>query len=261
MSTTIAANPTKQRPGARYFPGRLTRAEITAIEDRWQAMIGVRISPMGDYRRDAIAAVNNRSTVEIINLGDPANCHPEIDCVHWDEVEEPPLVHHPTEEEAFVYDLHERCVVPPPGWWCSREAGHDGPCAARPTTAPTASHHDFFSGTPVDVSEGIRWPEIKRCSVNLALRIRGACKRNDLRVGQLLQNAADFWAHVSVFELPDDKLAIYIDKIEDGRKLRAREANYAEFDKADAEKLGLGPDGANHLAEAVSDLDRGPGGG
>ena len=23
------------------------------------------------------------------------------------------------------------CTVPPKGWWCSREAGHEGPCAAR----------------------------------------------------------------------------------------------------------------------------------
>lgn len=23
------------------------------------------------------------------------------------------------------------CTVPPEGWWCSREKGHDGPCAAR----------------------------------------------------------------------------------------------------------------------------------
>lgn len=22
------------------------------------------------------------------------------------------------------------CQLPPPGWWCSREPGHDGPCAA-----------------------------------------------------------------------------------------------------------------------------------
>lgn len=22
--------------------------------------------------------------------------------------------------------------VPPPGWWCSRTPGHEGPCAARP---------------------------------------------------------------------------------------------------------------------------------
>lgn len=24
------------------------------------------------------------------------------------------------------------CTVPPAGWWCSRGAGHEGPCAARP---------------------------------------------------------------------------------------------------------------------------------
>jgi hypothetical protein len=23
------------------------------------------------------------------------------------------------------------CKIPPEGWWCSRESGHDGPCAAR----------------------------------------------------------------------------------------------------------------------------------
>jgi len=23
------------------------------------------------------------------------------------------------------------CQLPPKGWWCSREAGHEGPCAAR----------------------------------------------------------------------------------------------------------------------------------
>lgn len=29
----------------------------------------------------------------------------------------------------------DRCQIPPVGWWCSRERGHDGPCAAR-TYAP-----------------------------------------------------------------------------------------------------------------------------
>ena len=24
------------------------------------------------------------------------------------------------------------CDVPPPGWWCSRDEGNDGPCAAHP---------------------------------------------------------------------------------------------------------------------------------
>ena len=28
----------------------------------------------------------------------------------------------------------DECDKPPAGWWCSRERGHNGPCAARPTT-------------------------------------------------------------------------------------------------------------------------------
>ena len=27
---------------------------------------------------------------------------------------------------------NQACTVPPEGWKCSRSAGHDGPCAARP---------------------------------------------------------------------------------------------------------------------------------
>lgn len=28
------------------------------------------------------------------------------------------------------------CTVPPEGWWCSRDAGHEGPCAAREIGEP-----------------------------------------------------------------------------------------------------------------------------
>lgn len=28
-----------------------------------------------------------------------------------------------------------RCKLPPPGWWCKRRPGHNGPCAALPITA------------------------------------------------------------------------------------------------------------------------------
>ena len=24
------------------------------------------------------------------------------------------------------------CTLPPEGWWCSREPGHEGPCSGRP---------------------------------------------------------------------------------------------------------------------------------
>lgn len=32
-----------------------------------------------------------------------------------------------------------RCEVPPEGWWCSREPGHEGPCAARAVGEPAPS--------------------------------------------------------------------------------------------------------------------------
>lgn len=35
------------------------------------------------------------------------------------------------------------CLMPPPGWWCSRQRGHEGPCAARPfgeDVAPGRTH-------------------------------------------------------------------------------------------------------------------------
>ena len=31
------------------------------------------------------------------------------------------------------------CELPPPGWRCSRDKGHDGPCAARPVAKVIAS--------------------------------------------------------------------------------------------------------------------------
>lgn len=228
MPTTIAANPTKQLPrpsGVLNFPDPLTDAEVEEIKERWLAMTGLAINPNEAWPRNYIALTSNGGEVEIIHQrpeAENAEFGPdiEIDCVHWDEVEEPeeetlaewlydrwkvgephpwePLVHHPTEEESFVYDI-------------------------------PASNHD--EGRSYDYNATVL-PKIKRCSVNLALKIRGACKRNDLRVGQLLTDAAEFWAHVSVFELPDDKLEIYIDKIEDGRRHRGgvESAHIEDFD-------------------------------
>lgn len=31
-----------------------------------------------------------------------------------------------------MVDFESGCQVPPRGWWCSREPGHEGPCAAYP---------------------------------------------------------------------------------------------------------------------------------
>jgi len=34
-------------------------------------------------------------------------------------------------------DTVTRCEMPPVGWTCSRDNGHDGPCAASPDTGST----------------------------------------------------------------------------------------------------------------------------
>lgn len=47
--------------------------------------------------------------------------------------QDPPHALSPSETfGAFQKLIGRRCAVPPPGWWCSREPGHEGPCAARP---------------------------------------------------------------------------------------------------------------------------------
>ncbi len=38
--------------------------------------------------------------------------------------------------------MKEKCDKPPEGWLCSRESGHDGPCAVRPNNA--RQHDNFY---------------------------------------------------------------------------------------------------------------------
>ncbi len=69
-------------------------------------------------RIDAIVSKSDRpSRHDERRDGDEA---PPVDVVF--EIEEDPF---PSVPPA------RRCALPPPGWECSREAGHDGPCAAR----------------------------------------------------------------------------------------------------------------------------------
>jgi hypothetical protein len=35
------------------------------------------------------------------------------------------------EQDTDTLPLDLGCTMPPAGWWCSIEPGHDGPCAAR----------------------------------------------------------------------------------------------------------------------------------
>lgn len=33
------------------------------------------------------------------------------------------------------------CFIPPPGWYCTRKNGHEGPCAAKPDFTPNPKNH------------------------------------------------------------------------------------------------------------------------
>lgn len=38
----------------------------------------------------------------------------------------------PLKQSGVLYPPESFCDLAPEGWWCARDAGHDGPCAARP---------------------------------------------------------------------------------------------------------------------------------
>lgn len=54
----------------------------------------------------------------------------------------------PRDEKTRYAEDMSQCTIPPPGWWCSREPGHDGPCAARPRSSDAQAKvvpDEFFS--------------------------------------------------------------------------------------------------------------------
>jgi hypothetical protein len=65
------------------------------------------------------------------------------------------------------------CTVPPDGWWCSREKGHDGPCAARPKTE-TCFVVDV-DGEPVRVHGTTGWDDVDHAA--FAAIVRAAKQR------------------------------------------------------------------------------------
>ena len=53
----------------------------------------------------------------------------------------------------------ERCKLPPSGWYCTRDPGHDGPCAAYASTA--------YSGW-ASPTLGRVYDDVEKLRINLA---------------------------------------------------------------------------------------------
>jgi hypothetical protein len=91
----------------------------------------------------------NTASGEVTNKSTPRNLPDEVLLQFWQSVQGPnaqltgPLIRF----AGLVLREALTCFVPPPGWACTRPAGHDGPCAAIPSgeSAPT---------TPSEVSTG-----------------------------------------------------------------------------------------------------------
>jgi|SRR5581483_455793 len=56
---------------------------------------------------------------------------------------------------------NDKCVVPPDGWYCTRKAGHDGPCAALPVVDVEKPNDVAFSYsvTKKQVAQAKVWVE------------------------------------------------------------------------------------------------------
>jgi hypothetical protein len=68
-----------------------------------------------------------------------------------------------------------RCQVPPPGWWCSRTAGHAGPCAARPISTRVEPAPCAWSGCVAQATKDSYCPAHQPTAI--VARIRGILNR------------------------------------------------------------------------------------
>jgi hypothetical protein len=50
------------------------------------------------------------------------------------------------------------CMIPPPGWYCTRAAGHDGPCAALPIGPNPDRCRGWVSNPAPNHDEPCAWP-------------------------------------------------------------------------------------------------------
>lgn len=65
------------------------------------------------------------------------------------------------------------CDRPPPGWWCSRESGHGGPCSARSTDNVSDERAlELLAAVDRALEEDGPWLELQK-SIRAFLRSKG----------------------------------------------------------------------------------------
>lgn len=115
-------------------------ALVEAIQYNGQAVPGVCtgecIPGSGGYAKDAAPHIHGLEGDHSVTLGDwiltgiqgeKWACKPDIFAATYELAD----------ECAVREPQTTRCSIPPPGWYCTREPGHEGPCAAIPCKGET----------------------------------------------------------------------------------------------------------------------------
>ena len=78
-----------------------------------------------------LALVRPRKCLELLEAADAGTA-----AVHREALRAGIHTNGPLDYEAARRRVMGECTLPPPGWRCTRAAGHDGPCAAVATHMP-----------------------------------------------------------------------------------------------------------------------------
>ncbi len=54
------------------------------------------------------------------------------------------------------------CNIPPEGWWCSRDKGHEGPCAARSTQEVNDRALELLAAVGLTLEEDGPWLQLQK---------------------------------------------------------------------------------------------------
>ena len=71
----------------------------------------------------------------------------EIEREGWMEECKPTVAMSNTINDSAMNILNDKCQIPPQGWECTRNAGHEGPCASIPNedTSYTLTHPSKYN--------------------------------------------------------------------------------------------------------------------
>jgi len=90
--------------------------------------------------------------------------------VHWEDHDDSGTYTLPVEFATLPAErllTGQGCELPPEGWWCSREPGHEGPCAAR-ENGPADTILTWYRGLPDTAKQSLSLRDLHNLARSLA---------------------------------------------------------------------------------------------